>query len=112
MPNWKELVAEKRARQQASIPQEWILKDLPPKDQLDISSIPESCGLLTPEEITITNSPVEVLLPALAKGQWSSVAVTTAFYKRAIIAHQLASSEHHGQHLIISADKLSHRNFR
>lgn len=89
--NWKDLVAEKKARQQATIPQEWILKDLPPKDQLDVSTFPETCGLLSPEEITITNSPVEVLLPALAKGQWSAIAVTTAFYKRAIIAHQLTN---------------------
>lgn len=91
--DWRELVAEKRARQEATIPREWILTEsqMAAKDVLDVSQIPEKCGLLTPKEIEITNSTVELLLPKLASGEWSSVEVTTAFYKRAIVAHQLAS---------------------
>jgi hypothetical protein len=90
-PSWKELATQKKAQQLASIPKEWLLPDPPPSEQLDISSIPESCGLLSDLEITITNTPVEGLLPKLASGEWSAVVVTTAFYKRAIIAHQLVS---------------------
>ncbi|KAJ7596784.1 general amidase [Mycena floridula] len=91
---WQELVADKQRRQQASIPPEWLLKDsqLPSADVLNVIDVPESCGLLSEKEIAITNSPVELLLPALAKGQYSAVETTTAFYKRAIIAHQLEST--------------------
>ena len=52
--------------------------------------VPELCGLLTDREVQITNTTdVEVLLGKLALGEWSSVDVTTAFYKRAIVAQQL-----------------------
>ena len=52
--------------------------------------IPEQCGLLTARELEITNTTdVDVLLNKLPTSAWSSVEVTTAFYKRAIIAHQL-----------------------
>lgn len=92
MPShWKDIVLDKRARQAAAIPKEWLIQDLPPKEQLDVSGFPETCGLLTPEEIKITNSPVEVLLPAIASSQWTATQVTIAFYKRAVIAHQLTN---------------------
>ena len=57
--------------------------------------IPKTCGLLTARELDITDTVnVQTLLDNLRTGQWSSVEVTTAFYKRAIIAHQLVSSSH------------------
>lgn len=84
-------MAEKKLRQQATIPSEWLLTDLPPKDMLNITHIPESSGLLSSKEIEITNTIVDVLLEKLANGSWSSVEVTTAFSKRAVIAHQLVS---------------------
>ncbi|TFK31262.1 hypothetical protein BDQ12DRAFT_581048, partial [Crucibulum laeve] len=89
--SWREIVAEKRLRQKAAIPKDWILPNLPPKEQLDVSNVPETCGLLSMKEIEITNSTVEVLLANLANNIWSSVEVTTAFSKRAIIAHQLTN---------------------
>lgn len=52
--------------------------------------VPISCGLLSPREVEITETTdVGILLEKLASAEWSSVEVTTAFYKRAIIAHQL-----------------------
>lgn len=89
--HWKELIAEKRARQAASIPKEWILTNPPPKEILNVIDFPEKAGLLTDREIEITNTEAIVLLDKLAKGVWSSVDVTTAFAKRAVIAHQLVS---------------------
>ena len=89
---WKELTEDKARRQQAEIPPEWILKSPPGNDVLDVRAFPDSqqCGLLTEREIVITNTTdVDTLLHKLACGKWSSVEVTTAFYKRAIIAHQL-----------------------
>ncbi|KAK0500608.1 general amidase [Armillaria luteobubalina] len=89
--SWKEVVAEKRKRQLASIPQEWTLASLPSRDHLDVTAFPDSCGLLTLTELEITGSEVDGLLSRLANGEWTSVQVTTAFYKRAIIAHQLTN---------------------
>ncbi|KNZ75054.1 Acetamidase [Termitomyces sp. J132] len=89
--NWQHLAASKKARQQASIPKEWILKNIPSQHELNVLTFPESCGLLTPQEVEITNTHVDVLLDKLASAEWSSVAVTTAFGKRAIIAHQLTN---------------------
>lgn len=90
-PDWKELVAEKKSRQQASIPKDWILTNLPSKLVLDITKFPEECALLSTKDVEITNTSVDILLENLATGSWSAVAVTTAFCKRAIIAHQLVN---------------------
>ncbi|KAF8065103.1 general amidase [Lyophyllum atratum] len=88
---WRDIVAAKKLRQQASIPKEWILMNLPSQDELNVTRFPESSGLLSAHEIEITNSDVDVLLQKLARAEWSSVQVTTAFAKRAIIAHQLTN---------------------
>lgn len=77
----------------AKIPKELHLS----KDFLDIghppqnvTGIPATCGLLTPEELDITsNHGLIDLANAIRTGKWTSVAVTTAFCKRAAIAHQL-----------------------
>lgn len=90
--NWEALVADKKLRQQATIPKEWILTNLPPKETLDVTDFPESSGLLSRKEIEITNTHVDGLLEKLAAGTWSAVDVTTAFSKRAVIAHQLVCS--------------------
>lgn len=85
---WQAISKEKKARQEAAIPKEWRIK-LPADDVIDIRHIPEECGLLTKQEIVITNTDVKTLIAKLASAQWSSVDVTRAFCKRAIIAHQL-----------------------
>jgi amidase len=90
IPHWTTLIAEKKKRQLESIPQEWIVT--PPSDStLDVSAFPETCGLLNAREIEITNTSVDVLLEKLACAAWTAVDVTTAFYKRAIVAHQLVN---------------------
>ncbi|KAF5350631.1 hypothetical protein D9756_008560 [Leucocoprinus leucothites] len=89
--NWKERAAAKKRQQQESIPKEWVLTNLPDKSQLDVSEFPRTCGLLTGREIEITESYVDVILDNLAKGSWTAVEVTTAFSKRAIVAHQLVN---------------------
>lgn len=63
-----------------------IISD-PPKD---VSGIPSTCGVLTPEEIAITeNHDCTSLAQAIATKKYTAVAVATAFSKRAIICHQL-----------------------
>lgn len=87
--DWKQIAAAKKVQQGLTIPKEWIIKDLPSKETLNVVDIPETCGILTPKEIQITTSSVSLLLKNLAEAVWSSVEVTTAFAKRAVIAHQL-----------------------
>ncbi|KAG5727460.1 Acetamidase [Termitomyces sp. T112] len=89
--NWQYLATSKKSLQHASIPKEWILTNLPLSRELNVLTFPETCGLLTPNEIEITNTHVDVLLKKLANAEWSSVAVTTAFGKRAIVAHQVTN---------------------
>ena len=58
-----------------------------PKDSL---STIRSCNILTPQELSLTETKdVTVLTSLLAKGEVSSEELTTAFCKRAAIAQQL-----------------------
>ncbi|ETN46509.1 uncharacterized protein HMPREF1541_00694 [Cyphellophora europaea CBS 101466] len=60
------------------------------KPPLDVTEIPRTCGILTPEEITITEGyDANGLAHAIAERKYTAVAVATAFCKRAAIAHQL-----------------------
>lgn len=89
MPTWQELAADKKKRQAEAIPKEWIIT-LPPAEQLDVTDFPVKSGLLSPFEVEVTESTdVADILEKLASGVWSSVNVTRAYYKRAIIAQQL-----------------------
>ena len=93
MSSWKDLVVDKKRRQEESIPKEWLITP-PPASVLDVTTIPESIGLLSPRELEITNTTdVSILLPKLDTAEWSSVEVTTAYYKRSIIAQQLVSRQ-------------------
>jgi amidase len=93
--HWKDLIADKQQRQAESLPKEWIIQT-PPPTLLDVTHVPESCDLLTERELHITNtSDVELLLKKLSSAEWSAVEVTTAYYKRAIVAQQLVSVADH-----------------
>ncbi|KAG7405087.1 putative amidase [Fusarium oxysporum f. sp. rapae] len=60
----------------------------PPRD---VSTIPATCGILSPEEIIITEDYDAVgLFEAIASRKHTAVAVAQAFCKRSIVAHQLA----------------------
>lgn len=92
MPDWKDICSARKKAQLASIPQDWIIQ-LPPETETNVMNIPQDCGLLTTRELKITETTdVETLLNKLHSSEWSSVEVTTAFYKRGIIAHQLVRS--------------------
>ena len=75
----------------ANVPKDLLLPETiirnPPKN---VTSIPRACGLLSQEELAITeNHDATALAEAIATRKLTSVAVTTAFAKRAMIAHQL-----------------------
>lgn len=89
MAKWEEIAADKRARLEKSIPTEWRIDTKNLGD--NVMDVPEKCGLLSAEELAITKSSAVDLVAKLAKGELKSVTVTTAFCKRAAIAHQVVS---------------------
>lgn len=57
---------------------------------LNVMNVPRECGLLTVQELAITeNYDATGLVEAIAAHELTAVAVVTAFCKRAIIAHQV-----------------------
>lgn len=77
----------------ASIPKDSLLEhQLPDASVLDVSDIPRRCGLLSEEELRITeNYTATQLVEQLAKGQLTAEQVIRAYLKRASIAHQLTN---------------------
>lgn len=95
--DWKLLVVAKKETQQIAIPQEWLiepevlleLNHCPGGRLLEISPAKRST-ILTDEELELTERySASDLLEKLRKRELSSVAVTTAFCKRAAVAQQL-----------------------
>ncbi|KAK7950876.1 uncharacterized protein PG986_006604 [Apiospora aurea] len=93
---WQTLVAEKQAAQLSKIPQAWRL----PSEYLvgdetsahGVMEIPVKCGILSAEELHITQDFDAVsLAKAVQLGTIKAKAVATAFCKRAAIAQQLTS---------------------
>lgn len=93
---WQDKCAAKQAEADAKIPTEWrlateILQQVD-NNELDILDVPSKCGILSKEELAITELPDATSLRVkLAAQELSAVEVTTAFCKRAAIAQQLTS---------------------
>jgi amidase len=87
---WEDTAADKKSRIEKSIPTEWRV-DIQTKDD-SLMGLPASSGLLTSEELQITNSSAVDLVAKLSSGQLKSVDVTLAFCKRAALAHQAVRS--------------------
>lgn len=94
-PTWKDISAKKIEALNSSIPQEWRIPQdlLPPADQADVTTWPETSGWFTNDELAITSLTAAELLNKLASGVLKSEDVTRAFCKRAAAAHQLASTQ-------------------
>ncbi|KAF8548986.1 amidase [Imleria badia] len=87
-----QLVSAQLSRLKKQIPLEYRLEDSylenPP---LNVTSIPEECGILSENEIDITNLDATDILEKIKSRELSAVQVVTAFGKRAAIAHQLTA---------------------
>lgn len=89
---WQEIALNRKLQQEKSIPNEWKIPK-PPADMHNVTSIPASCGVLTENELEITGeNDVETILERLGSGTWTAVEVSTAYLKRATVAHQLVST--------------------
>lgn len=91
--NWAKIAAEAQAKLIDSIPAEWQIPQhrLPPDSRLDVSGFPAESGILSLHELDITDNFATDIVRNIATGEWTSQEVTTAFCKRAAIAHQLVS---------------------
>jgi len=88
---WQDIARERKLKQENSIPQEWRINP-PPTEVQNVMDVPRTCGRLNEHELVITEErDVEVILKHISSRKWTSLDVTTAFLKRAIIAHQLVS---------------------
>lgn len=89
-PSWKEICETKQGQRLARIPREWRLSPDTYRGLTNVIDIPETCGILTKEEIRITSQFDALdLVNAIKRGAFSAEAVTVAFCKRAAIAQQL-----------------------
>lgn len=87
--DWKARCTIRKHQQLNEIPKEWTIR-IPSPDHINVVDIPHTCGVLTERELQITETlDIDLMLRHLASAEWSSFEVTTAFYKRALIAHQL-----------------------
>ncbi|KAF9563083.1 amidase [Agrocybe pediades] len=91
-PEWRLLCARKRKDLQDSIPTAWRIPHPPIHDHPNVLDVPGTCGILNKKELIITETTdVNVILEKLKTAEWSSLEVTTAFCKRAVVAHQLTN---------------------
>jgi hypothetical protein len=84
---WQEVAADRQKHRDATL--SLLDPPLPTIDILPLNTIPLARKYLTAEELKITETLPENLVSQLAKGELSSVAVTKAFLRRAVLA-QLA----------------------
>ncbi|KAF2633315.1 amidase [Macroventuria anomochaeta] len=92
--DWKRLALSKRVSTFNKIPKDWLLpieqaSQYTETNPISVLDVPRTCGILTQKELEITETHDATDLVALmVKGELSSIEVTTAFCKRAAIAHQ------------------------
>lgn len=86
---WETRAAEKKTRIDASIPDEWRIET--PQSGVSVMSCAKESGILSADELAITESSATDIVKGIAAGDLTSVAVTTAFCKRAALAHQLVN---------------------
>ncbi|KAH7109824.1 amidase signature domain-containing protein [Dendryphion nanum] len=89
---WQIVSWQKKDEQHARIPSAWLLKSSPSPDVKTYIDIPRKSGILSKEEIRITEEYDGTgLAEAIRKRELTSVDVVRAFSKRAAIAHQLTN---------------------
>ncbi|KAL9598083.1 MAG: hypothetical protein Q9219_004714 [cf. Caloplaca sp. 3 TL-2023] len=92
---WETIRDRKLEEQRSRIPHEWLIPpdELPPDDVEDVTDIPRTCGILSSEEIHITeHHDARGLAAAIRSKRYTAFEVTVAFCKRAAISNQLLST--------------------
>lgn len=94
LQDWEKISIKRKS--QLIIPKELklphdIISTIHPNSTQSVINVPKKCGFLSREEIEITETPANILVKGLRESKWKSCEVVIAFYKRAIIAHQLTN---------------------
>ena len=84
---WQEVALDRQKHRDATIAE--LSPSLPVLIDIPQNTIPVAKKVLTPEEIQITESTVEELVPQLADGKLSSTTVIKAFLRRAGLAQKV-----------------------
>lgn len=88
--SWEAAAAKEKVRIDESIPVEWRVQV--PKEADSAMAFVKTSTLLSSDEADITSMSAVDLVKKLSAGELTCVAVTTAFCKRASLAHQLANT--------------------
>ncbi|EIW75737.1 general amidase [Coniophora puteana RWD-64-598 SS2] len=88
--DWRTLCSRRKQKQNENIPPEWRIQ-VPSKDVQNVMDVPYTCGLLSPEELALTDRDLDDLVADLTSGKLKSEDATRAFLKRAIVAHQVTN---------------------
>ena len=86
-PPWQGIAAEKRAELYAAIPSAYRINDTIFQG-MNVTELPRRCGIMNEKELRITEDRAIDIVNGIRKQDYTAVEVTTAFCKRAAIAHQ------------------------
>ncbi|PNP76494.1 hypothetical protein FNYG_09913 [Fusarium nygamai] len=89
--NWQDIARESQASVLSSLPSHWRLDLDQYKDLKDVTCVPYICGLLTEEQLKITELTATEIVKKLEARELKAVQVLDAFAGRAAIAHQLVN---------------------
>lgn len=87
--SWETLTAEKRRQREALLLPECRSENLDSCSDRRVIDVPNTCVLLSEEELAITRMSAVDLVKRMREGQLTSYDVTLAFCKRASITQQL-----------------------
>lgn len=88
--SWQTESATAKARREAALARVHVFPaELTHKPAKDVTNLPRSSGVFTPDELEIISSETTDILLKIRQRIWTSVAVTQAFIKSASLAQQL-----------------------
>jgi amidase len=83
---WKDIAREAQEVRADSMPKEWMLNTPLPKTVMNVMDVPYTCGIMSKEEVDLTDKDTTELFELLASRKVKGYDVTLAFCKRAAIA--------------------------
>lgn len=88
---WRDISKKAQKLLADSIPSEWRTPadKLPSSHQANVTDFPAQSGILSKDELKITESFATEIIQKVADKTWKAEDVTRAFCKRAAIAHQV-----------------------
>lgn len=89
--SWKTIARDSQTKLLESIPQRWRIDVNKYKSLKNVIGVPGTCGLLTDEQLGITELSAVKIVKCLERRELKAVQVLEAFAARTAIAHQLVS---------------------